>query len=102
MLRFKKGDEVLITAGKDKGKKAKIEKVFPHDQTAVLPNLNVYKRHVKKRDENNPGGVIPLARPLGFGKIALICPKCGKQTRVGFKEKENEKIRICKKCSARI
>lgn len=101
-MRFKKGDEVIITAGKDKGKKAKIEKVYSEDSKVLLPGLNVFKRHVKKRDENNPGGIIPLSRPLPVGNIALVCPKCGKQTRIGFKKTDKEKVRICKKCSARI
>jgi large subunit ribosomal protein L24 len=102
MQKYKKGDEVIIVAGKDKGKKAKVEKVFAAIHSVLLPNLNVYKRHVKKRDENNPGGIFSIARPLNFAKIALMCPKCGKPTRVGFKIDSKSKIRICKKCSAKI
>ena len=102
-MKFKKGDEVIITAGKDKGKKGKIDKTFPKKGTVLLPGLNVFKRHVKKRDEKNPGGVIPFARPLPVASIAVICPKCGKPTRVGYKSASGgKKLRICRKCKSTI
>lgn len=101
-MKFKKGDEVIITAGKDKGKKGKIEKVLAKNNTVVLPGLNIYKRHLKKRDEKNPGGIVDFNRPLPVGNVALLCPKCGKPTRVGFKITGDKKIRICRKCESAI
>ena len=101
-MKFKKGDQIIVTIGKDKGRKGKIESVDSAKAEVVVPGVNMYKRHQKKRDEKNPGGIIDFARALSVGKIALICPKCGKPTRVGYVVTKKEKERICKKCEARI
>lgn len=101
-MKLIKGDEVIITTGKDKGKKGKIEKVLQKQNAVVLPGLNIYKRHLKKRDEKNPGGIVEFARPLPVGNVALLCPKCGKQTRIGFKISQDKKVRICRKCNVSI
>lgn len=99
-MKLRKGDEVLITAGKDRGKRGKIEKIIPKEGKVLLPTLNVYKRHVKKRDEKNPGGIIEFSRPLQVANVALVCTKCGKPTRVGFQGEGREKVRVCKKCDS--
>ena len=97
-MKLKKGDQIIVTVGKDKGKKGKVEKVFPKDGAVVVPGVNIVKKHEKKRDEQHPGGIIEFVKPITMGKIALICPKCGKPTRVGYRIIKNEKERICKKC----
>jgi large subunit ribosomal protein L24 len=101
-MKIRKGDQIIVTAGKDKGRKCKVEHVNAAEGSVTVPGVNVYKRHQKKRDEQHQGGIIEFARPLGMGKVALICPKCGKQTRVGYVVTKGEKERICKKCEARI
>jgi len=101
-VKLKRGDEVIITVGKDKGRKGKIEKIFPKDGTVVISGINIVKKHVKKRDEKNPGGIIEVSKPINISKIAILCFKCGKTSRVGFKLEGEEKIRICRKCEARI
>lgn len=101
-MKFRKNDHIIVTIGKDKGKKGSIEALDPKKMTALVPGVNVYKRHKKRRDEKHPGGIIEFARPLSFGKIALICPKCGKQTRIGFSGTGKEKDRVCKKCAQKI
>lgn len=101
-MKIKVGDTVKITAGKDKGKTGKVEHAFPSRSGFVVTGINLYKKHVKARN-NRPGETIQVARPLPFGNIALICPKCGKQTRVGYNVgKDGQKVRICKKCKANI
>ncbi len=102
MFKLKKGDEVIITGGKDKGKKGKIEKVILSQNLVFLPGLNVYKKHMKKKDEKNPGGIVNFSRPLPVASVALICPKCAKPTRVGFKLEGKEKKRVCRKCGLTI
>lgn len=97
-MKIKKGDQVLITAGKDKGKKGRVEEVFPKKGTLIVPGLNLYKKHLKKRDEKASGGIIDFPRPIPVGNIALICPKCKKPTRIGFIKSGNEKMRVCRKC----
>ncbi|OIO14318.1 50S ribosomal protein L24 [Candidatus Gottesmanbacteria bacterium CG11_big_fil_rev_8_21_14_0_20_37_11] len=101
-MKLKKGDEVIISIGKDRGKKGKIEKIYPEKNSVLLPNLNVFKRHVKKRDEKNQGGIISFSKPLDVSKVMFVCPKCSKQTRLGYTVKKNEKIRICKKCKTGV
>jgi large subunit ribosomal protein L24 len=101
MIKFKIGDTVKIMIGKDKGREGKIEKIFPDNGKVLVPDVNLYKKHVKGFGDVK-GGIYPIPRPLGFGKIALICPKCKKITRVGFKFAGEEKVRICKKCKKEI
>jgi large subunit ribosomal protein L24 len=101
MLKFKIGDTVKITAGKDKGREGKIEKILPNEEKALVPGVNLYKKHVKGFGDVK-GGIYDIPRALGFGKIALVCPKCKKITRVGFKFAGEEKNRFCKKCGKEI
>ena len=101
MLKFKVGDTVAITSGKDRGREGKIEKIFPKKSLALVPGINVYKKHVKGFS-GQKGGIYDIPKPIIFAKIALVCPKCKKQTRVGFKMAGNEKVRVCKKCNKEI
>lgn len=101
MFKFKKGDEVLVTAGKDKGKKGKIEKVLPKEHKVIVAQVNLYKRH-RKVSRNQPAGIYEITRPLPVANVALICPKCLKPTRVAFIIDGNTKSRLCKKCKGRI
>jgi large subunit ribosomal protein L24 len=101
MLKFKSGDEVIVTLGKDRNRKGKIEKVFPKKSMVIVPGLNIYKKHVKPA-AGRKGGIYDIPRPLAFSKIALMCPNCNKATRVGFKIVESDKLRICRKCGREI
>lgn len=104
MLKLRVGDKVKITAGKDKGREGSVERVFPVAGKVLVPDVNMYKRHVKGTGtaEGQKGGIYDLPRPLAFAKVALICPKCKKVTRVGFKLVKDEKVRVCKKCGKEI
>lgn len=97
-MKFKVGDQVLITAGKDRGKKGKIEAVIPKERAVLVAGVNIYKRHLKPQGQDKPGGIIDITKPLSVAKIALICPACGKPTRVGYKEG----ARFCRKCQGAI
>lgn len=97
-MKFKKGDEIIITAGKDRGKRGKIEAVFPQDQKVLVPGLNIFKRHVKRKDEKNPGGILDMPRSLSVAKVALICPRCHQLTRIGYQGQDKSKERFCRKC----
>ena len=111
MLKFKIGDTVKITTGKDKGQEGKIEKIFPKEGSVLVPTANLYKRHIKGMGERK-SGIYNIPRPLSFSKIALICPNCKKITRVGFstiggsasgrRVAGSEKVRICRKCGKEI
>lgn len=101
-MKLKKGDQVIVTVGKDKGKKGTVEKVYPKLDAVRIAGVNVFKRHRKKRDEQHPAGIMELVKPITVANVALICPKCGKQTRVGFRIVKGVKERICKKCEQNI
>ncbi len=100
-MKFRIGDNIKITAGKDRGRDGKIEKVFPKTFKVLVPGVNLYKKHVKG-SATQKGGIYDIPRPLGLGKIALICPKCKNVTRIGFSIKGEKKARICKKCLKEI
>jgi large subunit ribosomal protein L24 len=102
LTKFKKGDEVMVVIGKDGGKKGKIEKVFSKTNKILVSGVNLYKRHLKARSQKQPSEIITITKPLPVSNVTLICPKCKKQTRVGFKLEKNDKKRICKKCKAEL
>ncbi len=101
-MKFKKGDTIVVTTGKDKGHKGKIEKLFPQVGKVTIPGVNISKRHMKRKDDKNPGGIIDIVKPIDVSKLALVCPACGKPTRIGMLVTKNEKVRICRKCGKKI
>jgi large subunit ribosomal protein L24 len=102
MIKLKKGDLVLITTGKDRGKQVKIERLFPKKGTVLLPGLNQYKKHRKSQGQDRPGEILTISRPLAISKVALLCPKCKQQTRVGWRNLDDKKLRFCRKCEQNI
>src|SRR6266550_3659443 len=101
-MKIIKGDEIIITIGKDKGKMGKVEKVLPKDSAIVVPGINEFKRHKKARTQGQQSEIVTIIKPIDVAKVALRCPKCHKQTRIGYKMEKDKKIRICRKCKAAI
>jgi len=101
-MKLKKGDQVKITIGKDAGKTGKVEKVFSKEGKIIILGINQYKRHMKARVPGQKSEIITITKPFSISNVALICQKCKKPTRVGFKILKDEKIRICKKCNEEI
>lgn len=101
-MKLKKADNVKVIRGKDKGKTGKIEKVFPKMGKVLVSNVNLYKRHLKARSQGQPSEIVTLTKPLPEENVILICPKCHKETRVGYKIEKNKKSRICRKCDSEI
>jgi len=101
MKKFKIGDSIKVTLGKDKGREGKIERIFTKENMVIVPTVNLYKKHVKGR-QGQKGGIYDIPKPLPFSKIALLCPTCKKQTKVGFRTAGKEKVRVCKKCGKEI
>jgi len=101
-IRLKKGDNVVVLLGRDRGKKGKIERVYSKSLMVLVSGVNVFKKHLKPRGEKKPGGIIDITKPLLISKVALVCPKCNQQTKIGYQLTKEEKIRICKKCKAGI
>ncbi|QQG40936.1 MAG: 50S ribosomal protein L24 [Candidatus Levyibacteriota bacterium] len=101
-MKLKKGDEVKVVAGKDKGKTGKVEKVFPDEQKVLIVGINEYKRHIKGQANMRKSEIVTIAKPLFFANVALICSKCHLATRAGYQILDNKKERICKKCKQTI
>ncbi|MFZ5535729.1 MAG: 50S ribosomal protein L24 [Patescibacteria group bacterium] len=101
-MKYKKGDTIVVTVGRDKGHKGKIDKVLPAESKVVVSGVNMSKRHMKRRDEKNPGGIIDIVKPIDVAKVAIVCPSCNKPTRVGYIVAKNEKVRVCRKCGKKI
>lgn len=97
-LKIQKGDKVVILSGKDKGKTGVVGHVFTKTRSIIIPKINIVKKHSKVTKENPAGGVIDTERPIPVSKVELICPSCGKRTRVSYEKKGNGKKRVCKKC----
>lgn len=97
-MKIIKGDSVKVVAGKDKGKIGKITKVYPKDGKVLVENVNQYKRHLKKKSQNEESQIVTLTKPLPISNVSLICPKCNRLTRIGLKTEKDKKVRFCKKC----
>lgn len=101
-MKLKKGDLVKIVLGKDKGKRAKIEKILPKIKKVLVTGINQYKRHLKARAQGQSSEIVTITKPLASASVAFICPHCKLQTRIGFRIEKNDKIRICRKCEKKI
>ena len=101
-MKIRKGDKVKVIYGKDKGREGVVEKVYKKSMKVLVPGINLYKKHVKKSEQFPQGGVVEVPRPLHVSKVMLICPKCNKPTRVGYKLVDGKKFRICKKCKSTL
>ena len=101
-MKLKKGDKVRITTGKDRNKEGAVEKVWPKINKISVAGVNVFKKHMKPQGEGQKGGIVDFVRPIDISKVALICPKCKKVTRIGYKITDKTKVRICRKCEENI
>ncbi len=102
-LKVRKGDEVVVIAGKDRGKRGRVTEVDPDARTVLVAGVNIAKRHRKPNpSKNEKGGIIDQPMPLALGKVMVICPHCGKATRVAHRVEEDAKERICKQCGEEI
>ena len=101
-MRIKKGDTVQVLSGNDKGKKGEVLEIIPKDNKVVVKGINVRKKHIKPRKQGEEGGIIPIECAIDISKVNAVCPKCGKATRVGYSVEKDEKVRICKKCGAKL
>lgn len=99
-MKIKKDDNVLIISGKDRGRKAKVLQVFPKKGKLVVEGMNIRKKHRRPRREGEKGQVVEIPAPMDSSNIKLLCPKCNKPTRVGYKLEGEKKHRVCKKCQS--
>lgn len=101
-MRIKKGDTVKVLSGNDKGKTGEVIEILPKTQKVVVKGVNIRKKHVRPRKQGEEGGIISVECAIHSSKVNVVCPKCGKATKVGYSEEKGEKVRVCKKCGAKI
>lgn len=101
-MKIKKGDEVVVTRGKDKGKRGKVEKVLVVAKQVIVGGMNQYKRHKKARSQSEKSEIITITKPLPISNVMVVCTKCNKPTRIGFKIQGEKKVRVCRKCNKEI
>ena len=101
-MNIRKDDKVVVLSGKDKGKQGKILVSDPKAAKVIVEGVNVATKHQKPRKQGEEGGIIKVETPIYASKVQLVCPKCGKATRVGHKVEGDKKVRVCKKCGAEI
>lgn len=106
--KIKKGDKVKVLLGKDRGKTGTVQSILGKERRVFVEGVNIYKRHVRKMG-NMKGGILDIPKSMDVSNVALICPSCDKQTRVGYKLQDDtkvgslfHKVRICKKCKKDI
>ena len=101
-MNIKKDDKVVVLSGKDKGKQGKVIKADPQAMKLIVEGVNVATKHQKPRKQGEEGGIFKVETPIYTSKVQLVCPKCGKATRVAHKITDGKKSRVCKKCGAEI
>lgn len=101
-MKIKKGDNVIVISGKDKGKTGKISKALPSENKVVIEGVNMRKKHSRPRKSNQKGQIVAFAAPIHVSNVMLVDPKSGKGTRVGFSLEKGKKVRIAKKSNSVI
>ena len=95
-MKIRKGDQVIVTTGRDKGKQGEVLRAMPKDNKVVVQGVNMVKRHTRP-SQTNAGGIISKEAPIDVSNVALIDPETGKATRIGYKVVDGEKVRVAKK-----
>ena len=101
-MRIKKGDTVKILSGNDKGKTGEVIDVIPKTEKIIVKGVNIRQKHVKPRKQGEEGGIISVECAIHSSKANVVCKKCNKATKVGYVMEKDEKVRVCKKCGAKL
>ena len=101
-MNIRKDDKVIVLSGKDKGKEGKVLSADPKAGKVIVEGVNVASKHVKPRKQGDQGGIIKIETPIYACKVQVLCPKCGKATRVAHKLENGKNVRVCKKCGANL
>jgi large subunit ribosomal protein L24 len=101
-LKLKKGDEVVVLAGKDIGKRGEISRVIPGRSMVIVDGVNIVKKHQKQTRQTMQAGIIDKEMPIHISNVALVCKSCG-PTRVGYRfGTDGTKVRVCRKCGTDV
>ena len=101
-MKLKKGDNVIVLSGNDKGKTGEVLDTMPKTDRIIVKGINIRKKHVKPKKQGEEGGIIPVECSIHSSKVNVVCPKCNKATRVGYLVDGDTKVRVCKKCGNKL
>ncbi|HEX5365237.1 MAG TPA: 50S ribosomal protein L24 [Acidimicrobiales bacterium] len=102
-LKIRKGDRVRVLSGKDKGKEGEVMRALPREGKVVVDGVNVARKSQRPTRTTQQGGIIDKDMPIQVSNVALVCPSCGRPTRVGFSiDPSGRKSRLCKRCGGEI
>ena len=101
-MNIKKGDTVVVLSGKDRGKQGKVMGTVPGTSKVVVENINMVTCHVKAKKQGEEGGIVKREAAIASCKVQVVCPKCGKGTRIAHKTENDKNVRVCKHCGAEL
>ena len=101
-IHVKTGDTVIVVSGDDKGKTGKVLGTIPSEEKVVVEGINMVTCHIKPRKQGEEGGIVKRESAIYASKVQVVCPKCGKGTRVAMEFKGDKKVRVCKHCGAEL
>ena len=101
-MKIKKDDTVLVITGKDKGKQGKVLQTFPKNTQLLVAQVNLKKKHQKPKKQGEKGQIVQMPGLISVSNVKLICPKCEKAVKIGYKIEGEKKYRICKKCQEKL
>ena len=96
-MNVKSGDEVVVIAGKDKGKRGTVVRLIAKKDAVIVSGVNIVKKAMRKRSQQDQGGIVEIESPLNISNVAIVCKKCG-PTKIGYKIDGDKKTRVCRKC----
>ena len=101
-MKLKKGDNVFVISGKDRGKTCVIQKVILKNDKIAVTGVNVAKKHLKPSRKNPHGGIVDMVKPIHASNAMIMCPCCNKPARISYKINQTRKERICRKCKVNL
>jgi large subunit ribosomal protein L24 len=99
-MKLKKGDNVKIMGGKDRGKTGTVLRAMPEEDRVIVDGLNIFKKRSRPKKQGQKGEVVLVPRPMPASKVMLVCSNCKNPTRIGFRMDGPRKVRYCKKCKS--
>lgn len=101
-MKIKKGDNIMVISGKDRGKTGTVQQILTKDKKLVVTGLNIHKHHLKPSKQNPQGGIMTKPAPMAVENVMIVCPHCGRIVRVAYKVGAGLKERICRKCKGNL
>ena len=97
-FKIRKDDTVQVLAGKDTGKRGTVVRVLTNKDAVIVSGVNIVKKAMKKRSQQDQGGIAEIEAPLNISNVGIVCKKCGRPVKIGYKIDGDKKVRVCRKC----